>query len=103
MPEIQSFESESAIKLFEALADTDDMKIFETQAMMKLIQFKWPLIFEYTLKLLFFPFVCFLIWYCVYVSFTTFIYISENRQWYTYVLEFLLILNGLYLLGNEVY
>ena len=79
------------------------MSIFETQAIIKLIQFKWPLIFEYTVKMLFVPFISFLILYVNYISFSTLIYVTENRYWYTYLLEVLLILNGLYLFGNELY
>ena len=52
--------NENAENFFGALAETEDMKLFETHAVKKLIEFKWPLIFEYTVTRLFVPFFFFL-------------------------------------------
>ena len=43
------------------------MKLFETTAIQKLIEFQWPLVLKFTIRRLFYPFVAFLILYMVYM------------------------------------
>lgn len=43
------------------------MRLFETHGIKKLIEFKWPLIFYYTIVKLFVPFILFLASYLTYV------------------------------------
>ena len=57
------------------------MKLFETHAVKKLIEFKWPLIFEYTVTRLFIPFVCFLIFFLISMHSSCFLPAERNELW----------------------
>lgn len=51
-----------------ALAGTDDMELFNQKVIKRLIEFKWPLVKEYTIRKLFFPFIGFLLIYLIYMN-----------------------------------
>ena len=42
-------------KVFEQLAETNNMQLLEQELFIRLIEFKWPLILKYILRRLFFP------------------------------------------------
>lgn len=53
-------------KFIQALADSDNMKLFQTIAVKKLIDFLWPVILRFTVLMLFIPYILMLslyIWY----------------------------------------
>lgn len=77
------------------------MRLFETHGVKKLIEFKWPLIFRYTVIKLFFPFILFLIHYLTYMH--GMFYLQPEQKWEYYLLQINLILLSFYLLGIEVY
>lgn len=85
IPNIHTYKSEMANKFFEAIAETEDMEIFNKKAIKKIIEYKWPLTREYTVKKLFVPFVLFLAFYLVYMNY---IYYkreeSETWMWINY-------------------
>jgi len=78
------------------------MKLFETHGIKKLIEFKWPLIFKYTLLKLFIPFLIYLTLYMTFMH--TMVYIGDtSRVWYTILLEATLIAISGYFLVIETY
>lgn len=68
IPSIHTYE-DLAVEFFEALAQTSDMSVFDCKAIRRIIEFKWPLTREYTIKKLFIPFVAFLSFYLVYMNY----------------------------------
>ena len=58
-----------AKEFFGALAKTEDMEIFNRKAIRRVIEYKWPLTREYTVKRLFLPFITFLSFYLVYMNY----------------------------------
>jgi hypothetical protein len=102
IPKLHSFTSETAADFFEALADTDDMKFFETHAVKKLIEFKWPLIFEYTVKKLFVPFFFLLAFFLVLMHTSCYMESKRNQPWAIFVF-FGVISLSVYLLSIEIY
>lgn len=80
MPEIHSYSSKRALKFFEAIAATDDMDIFTKKAVIKAIEYKWPLTREYTIKKLFMPYVLFLSVYLIYMNYV-FYKREESDYW----------------------
>lgn len=47
-------------EFFMALADTEDMSLFENKGIQQLIDYRWPLAREFVVKRLFLPFVFYL-------------------------------------------
>lgn len=76
------------------------MTLFETHGIKKLIEFKWPLIFEYLVKKLFIPFVLYLVLYLVLMNV---VFYSEEIGYFDYGIQGAIILMSLYFLGIEVY
>jgi hypothetical protein len=56
IPELHSFEEENAIEFFNVLSKVD-LDIFSNDVIRCLIDFKWPLVKEFTVKILFIPFI----------------------------------------------
>jgi hypothetical protein len=52
---------EVAHQFFDALSQTSDLSLFSYRSVQSIIDFKWPLTREYTMKVLFFPF-------CIYLA-----------------------------------
>jgi hypothetical protein len=79
---------------FDALCDTTIIEFFNKKAIRKLIEYKWPLVFEYTIKRLLIPFAAFMIVYNIY---SYMIYYIEDNVSYKPYLEYptLLMLIGL--------
>lgn len=76
------------------------MKLFETHGVKKIIEFKWPLIFEYTVKKLFMPFLIYLGLYLVLMHWV--FYLPEMSD-FGYGVQIGAILFSLYFLGIEIY
>jgi hypothetical protein len=77
------------------------MRLFETTAVKKLIEFEWPLVLKYTLYKLFFPFVAYLILYMLYMHWI--FNISGVFKPFEYGVVGGLTLFAFYLLKNEIY
>jgi len=78
------------------------MKLFETHGIKKLIEFKWPLIFKYTLIKLFIPFLTYLTLYMTLMH--SMIYVGPTyNSWYSYLLQIVLVLFSVYFLAIETY
>ena len=76
------------------------MKLFETHAVKKLIEFKWPLIFEYTVTRLFVPFFFFLSFFMTIMHTECFLPGIRDETWA--ILSFAgLIIFAIYLLAIE--
>jgi hypothetical protein len=67
IPILHSYSQESDL-FFNELSQTHNMDFFKIKAIKKFIDFKWPLVLEYTVKKLFIPFILFQISYVVYMS-----------------------------------
>jgi hypothetical protein len=51
-----------------ALAATSDMDLFNQKPIKRLIEYKWPLVKDYVMKKLFYPFVGYLAFYMIYMN-----------------------------------
>ncbi len=59
IPELHSFTEERSAEFFNVLSKVQ-VEIFENEVIRALIDFKWPLVKEYTVKILFIPFILYL-------------------------------------------
>lgn len=69
MPKIHTMTESIAQEFMESLADTEDLEIFDSKVVRRLIEYKWPLVREHTIKKLFVPFALFLAFYVVYMNY----------------------------------
>lgn len=60
IPEIHSFIEERSSEFFNVLSKVGNLEIFSNEVIKALIDFKWPLVKEYTIKILFIPFMFYL-------------------------------------------
>lgn len=56
MPRLHSYSQKSGDDFFKALADSDDIDLFQYRSIQALIDYKWALAREYTVRILFIPF-----------------------------------------------
>lgn len=105
VPVIHQYSSPLCNKFFEALAETDDMGLFESKGIKMLIEYRWPLAREFVVKRLFLPFVFFLFTFVVYMGqvyewreLDGFIYQLSNR-----IFMGILVAQSVYFLGVEGY
>lgn len=93
---------------FNALADSEQLSLFGHRSVQALIDWKWPLAKEYTIKVLFVPFCFYLAIFVAWSNaFNNYIYPFTKDTWYEMwvadkVLCALLILCSVYFLTNEV-
>lgn len=66
LPELHCYDTLPGDQFMEALADTDNIEYFANRGIQTIIDFKWPLAKEYTIKKLFIPFIAYLICFFVY-------------------------------------
>lgn len=66
MPLIHSYQEEVGDEFFKALAETDDIELFNYKSIQALIDYKWALAREYTVKILFIPFILFHLNFSIY-------------------------------------
>lgn len=57
---LHSYTHENTDKFFEALSDCTNYELFEQAAIKKIIEFKWPLLKEFTIKTLLLPYMAFM-------------------------------------------
>jgi hypothetical protein len=67
IPRIHDISDDVSKDFMGALADSEDMKLFETTAIKKLIEFQWPIVLKYTILRLLVPFILFLSTYTTYI------------------------------------
>jgi hypothetical protein len=95
-------------EFFAALAETEDASLFSHRSVQAIINFKWPLAQEYTMKLLFFPFCLYLAIFVTWSNvFNGNLYPFTKDSWYAFwvadkVLCSLLYLFSVYFLQNEI-
>ena len=85
----------------QSLSESDDMGLFDTTAIKKLIEFQWPIILKYTINYLFIPYAVFLCLFSIYmmVIFDT----NTTQQIMRFVLMGCLGSMAVYLLSNEIF
>jgi hypothetical protein len=101
IPQYHKIDTKVSEDFFAALSNSDDMRLFETTAVKKLIVFEWPLVLRYTLYKLFFPFVAYLIFYMLYMHFV--FHIADVFKPFEYGVVGGLTVFAMYLLKNEIY
>jgi len=69
LPKIHDYQEHEGQEFFTALSDIDDFKVFEQKVIQNLIDFKYPLTLEYTLKRNFFPFLAYQIILITYLNY----------------------------------
>ena len=75
---MHDYQEDVGNQFFDALADCPDYELFSNMAIRKMIEFKYPLVKEYTIKKLFIPYLIFLVTFMVYVNIVY--QISENAK-----------------------
>lgn len=79
------------------------MTVFDSKAIRRIIEYKWPLTREYTIKKLFIPFVSFLTFYIVYMNYVFYKREeSDDWMWINYGFMVPLLAFSLYFVNNEV-
>ncbi len=76
---LHSYTHENTNKFFEALSDCTNYDIFEQAAIKKIIEFKWPLLKEFTIKKLLMPYLVYMLTYLFYVNF---VYLNRFNEGY---------------------
>lgn len=69
IPKIHDYQEKEGEEFFAALADLDDFRVFEQKVIQNLIDFKYPLALEYTLKRNFAPFLTYQIVLITYLNY----------------------------------
>ncbi len=68
IPSLHTYTSPHTQAFFDALANCEDYELFEQTAIKKIIEFKWPLTKEYTIKKLLVPYLIFMSTYLIYMN-----------------------------------
>lgn len=89
-----TYSNEDSEKFFEALANCQDMTIFNEVAIRKIIDFKWVLAKKYTIRKLLLPYLSFMFVYLCYMNY--FYLIRFNEGWYQYIDKLFIIILGLF-------
>jgi hypothetical protein len=95
-------------EFFEALSETGDASLFQHRSVQAIIDFKWPLAREFTIKVLFIPFCLYLAVFVTWSNvFNNFVFPIDERGWYSLwtadkVLCALLYFFSVYFLSNEL-
>ncbi|CDW75557.1 wd-40 repeat protein [Stylonychia lemnae] len=108
MPKIHSYNEVSGDEFFKALADSNDIELFSYRSIQSVIDYKWPLAREYTIKVLFIPFIFYQLTFLIYSNvFCGQFQFGEDKysdSWWIghNVLAALLYLFSIYFLSNEI-
>jgi heme/copper-type cytochrome/quinol oxidase subunit 4 len=81
LPYVHSYQQPVGDEFFNALADAD-IDIFENKSIQALIDYKWPLAREYTVKMLFIPFILFHLNFIIYSNVFNGQYQYTDNSWY---------------------
>jgi hypothetical protein len=105
---VHSYLEDVGNEFFDALSSTEDLNLFSYRSVQAIIDFKWPLAREYTMKVLFFPFCCYLAVFVTWSNvFNGTTYAFSKDTWYSMwvadkVLCALLYVFSVYFLSNEI-
>ena len=105
VPAIHSYQEQVGDELFEALANSKKIDIFNHKSIQAMIDYKWALAKEYTIKTLFIPFVLYLFSFLIYSNFfnNDFDINADPIMFYADLgLSGVLYLFSIYFLQNEV-
>lgn len=75
---LHTYTSHNSAAFFESLANCDDYELFEQTAIKKIIEFKWPLTREFTIKKLLVPYLVFMATYLLYMNYIYYIRYDEG-------------------------
>lgn len=106
IPKIHDYQEPEGQAFFAALADLEDFKVFESKVIQSLIDFKYPLALEYTLKRNFVPFLAYQIILITYLNVVFGAALEHPDSWGWYltvcIFDIMLILLSLFFLGQEL-
>lgn len=104
LPSIYHFNDPNFEEFIDELATTEQYELFSKKPIQAILEFNFPLVREYIVKKLFFPFIIFLILYEVYINYI-FEMREENTFWMLVDRSFLigLAVYATYFFMNEVY
>jgi len=69
LPKLHCYGNKTTTAFFDSLANTDNIELFSNRGIQTIIDYKWKLAKEYTIKRLFVPFLGFMITYFYYSNF----------------------------------
>ena len=103
MPNLHSYSDVNSHEFFLKLADFDDMEIFNSRSIKALIDYKYPLCREFTVKILFMPFIFYLCTFIIYSNIFQGQYPKDTVHWERAEIALWVILYGMsfYFLFNE--
>ena len=91
---------------FDALAESKDVSLFGRRGIQTIIDFKWSLTKEFTIKRLFIPFICYQILFFLYSNVVFVWQINEGTTTFQNVLDYfigsLLLIFSVYFLVTEM-
>jgi len=70
IPKVLDFKEQLANDFFRELSDSDDFELFQKKAIRKIIDFKYPIVIEYTMKFLFIPYFLFVLSFLFYQNYS---------------------------------
>ena len=82
---LHTYTSPDSLPFFAQLADCDDYELFEQTAVKKVIEFKWPLTREFTIKKLMVPYLIFMTTYLTYMNWLYYIRFEGIYVYLNYV------------------
>lgn len=106
IPKVHDYQEREGSEFFQALAKCEDFKIFECKVIQDLIDFKYPLALEYTLKMNFLPFLTWQVTLVIYLNYVVNLaeqYPDSNQVYLTVcIFHGLLAFFSLYFLSQEL-
>ncbi len=77
LPRLHCFGDSAGDNFFDALANTDDLTLFNRRSIIALIDYKWPLVRDFTIKRLFIPFI---LYQMTFFYYSNFVYVAKMRE-----------------------
>jgi hypothetical protein len=105
---VHTYSDEVAVKFFDALAESKDLTLFSHRSVQAIIEFKWSLVREFTIKVLLIPFCIYLAVFVTWSNvFNNFVFPVNERSWFSLwaadkIICGILYLFSIYFLTNEV-
>jgi hypothetical protein len=99
IPEFHRSDTEMCEQFFSALAESEDMALFETTAVKKVIEYEWPMVMKYTIRRLFMPYMVFMVSFMLYIFW---IFNQDANVYLETISVAVLALFSMYLLKNEI-
>ena len=80
LPKLHCYGNKITDTFFDSLANTDNIELFANRAVQTIIDYKWKLAKEYTIKKLFTPFIIFMVLYFAYSNYIFPVRFHENEN-----------------------